>query len=375
MLSAAKPYLLLNELEYGWNIEVPKPENWTEVDVQQSMRMLVARMSAKIFMGYPACREDEWLKVSINFIYDMFMAAFSLRMFPPWLQPIVAHFVPARWRIWKQMEVARRFVEDLTQKHVKASLNGDNGQDTLLEWMIDHGTEKERAIPEMAARQCVLTLASIHTTSMSVSNLLFDLCSHPEWFSVLQDEIDSVVKAHGELGETTLGSKQWLSKLEKMDSLIVESQRINPPILLNPQRIALVPLTLKDGTEIPAGARIAWAGYHHANDPSVTDKPEEFDPLRSYRKRYTDQGVNFNKFIAGQTNSSSLSFRYGNQACPGRYFAVGEIKMILMRLLLEFEFKFPEGLSRLKIMYPDENVFMDPHARLMMRKRNKALGC
>lgn len=193
--------------------------------------MLVARMSAKIFMGYPACRDDEWLKVSINFTYDMFMAAFSLRMFPPWLHPIVAHFVPARWRIRKQMKVARRFVEDVTRKHVEASLKGDTGQDTLLEWMIDHGTEKERAIPEMAARQCVLTLASIHTTSMSVSNLLFDLCSHPEWFPVLQDEIDSVIKAHGELGEMTLGSKQWLSKLEKMDSLIVESQRINPPIL------------------------------------------------------------------------------------------------------------------------------------------------
>ncbi|QPG94585.1 hypothetical protein C2857_006437 [Epichloe festucae Fl1] len=145
---------------------------------------------------------------------------------------------------------------------------------------------------------------------------------------------------------------------------------------INPQRIALVPLTLKDGTEIPAGARIAWAGYHHANDPSVVDKPEEFDPLRSYRKRYTDQGVNLNRFIAGQPNSSSLSFGYGNQAaCPGRYFAVGEIKMTLMRPLLEFEFKFPEGHSRPKTMYADENVFMGPHARLMMRKRNKSLGC
>ncbi|KID89997.1 cytochrome P450, partial [Metarhizium majus ARSEF 297] len=361
------------ELEYGWNLDVPMPEKWTEVDIQQSMRMLVARMSARIFMGYPACREDEWLKLSINFTYDMFMAAFTLRMFPPWLHPIVAHFVPARWRIRKQMRVARRFVQELTRKHMEAKEKGEKGQDTLLGWMIDHGTEKERTIPEMAARQCVLTLASIHTTSMSVSNLLFDLCSHPEWLPVLQDEVDSVVKAHGAFGESRLSSKQWLSKLEKMDSLIVESQRANPPILLNPQRIALVPLTLKDGTKIPAGARIAWAGYHHANDPSVIDKPEEFDPLRSYRKRHINDSVDFNKFIAGQTNSNSLSFGYGNQACPGRYFAVGEIKMILMSLLLEFEFMFPEGRSRPKTMYADENVFMDPHAKLMMRKRNKSL--
>ena len=201
--------------------------------------MLVARMSAKIFMGHPACREDEWLNVSINFTYDMFLAAFTLRMFPPWMHLFVAPLVPARWRIRRQMRAARRFVGDLTRKHLADKANGGKGEDTLLGWMIDHGTDKETAIPEMAARQCVLTLASIHTTSMSVSNLLFDLCSHPEWFPVLREEIDEVIKTHGALGESKLNAKQWLAKLEKMDSLIVECQRINPPILCE---LPLLPL-------------------------------------------------------------------------------------------------------------------------------------
>ncbi|ROW08498.1 hypothetical protein VMCG_03255 [Cytospora schulzeri] len=358
-----------SELEYAWNIDVPQPNDWTEVDIQQAMRMLVARMSARIFMGHPACREKEWLKVSIDFTYDMFMAAFTLRMFPPWTHWLVAHFVPARWRIRKQIKIAEKYVGELTKRHVDATKNGGDAEDTLLAWMIDHGTEKEKTIPEMAARQCVLTLASIHTTSMSVSNLLFDLCTHPEWFAVLREEIDEVVKTHGKIGEGPLNHRQWLSKLEKMDSLIVEDQRINPPILLNPQRIALVPIKLKDGTTIPVGTRIAWAGHHHANDPSTVSNPDEFDALRSYRKRHANNGANINKHTAGQTNSSSLSFGYGGQACPGRYFAVAEIKMLLMRLLLEFEFAFPEGKTRPKIMYADENVFMDPHAKLMMRKR------
>ncbi|KAJ8132102.1 hypothetical protein O1611_g1523 [Lasiodiplodia mahajangana] len=357
------------ELEYAWSIDVPRPDDWAEVDIQQSMRMLVARMSARIFMGQPACREEEWLKVSIDFTYDMFLAAFTLRMFPPWMHPFVAHFVPARWRIRNQMRVAKKYVSAHTKKHVAAIQRGEKAEDTLLGWMIDHGTDKEKSIPEMAARQCVLTLASIHTTSMSVSNLLFDLCAYPEWFPVLRQEIDDVVKTYGKIDESELNHKQWLAKLEKMDSFIVEDQRINPPILLNPQRIALVPLTLKDGTKIPVGARIAWAGHHHANDPDVIPNPDTFDPMRSYRKRYANNGELINRFTAGQTDKNSLSFGYGGQACPGRYFAVAEIKLVLMRLLLEFDFKLQEGKTRPKIMHADENVFMDPHAKLMMRIR------
>ena len=360
--------------------------------------MLVARMSARLFMGYPACREEEWLKVSINFTYDMFLAAFTLRMFPPWMHLFVAPFVPARWRIRSQMRTARKYVGELTRKHTDALSRGEKGQDTLLSWMIDNGTDEEKAIPEMAARQCVLTLASIHTTSMSVSNLLFDLCTYPEWFPVLREEIDEVVKAHGRIEEGRLNHKQWLAKLEKMDSFIIEDQRINPPILrtypptkikaqqlrakarhqptnlccsrpVNPQRIALEALTLKDGTKIPKGARIAWAGHELANDADVVARPERFDPLRSYRKRHADYEKNKHRFTAGQTNAASLSFGYGGQACPGRYFAVAEIKLVLMRLLLEFEFRLPDGKKRPQTMYADENVFMDPSAKLMMRTR------
>lgn len=196
------------------------------------MRMVVSRMSAKIFVGYPACRNMEWLKISIEFTYDVFAAAFTMRMFPPWLHPIVAHFVPARWRLRREMKVGKRIVGELMQKHRDALKNGEEPEDTLLGWMIDNGTEKETELTEMAARQCALTLASIHTTSLGVSNVLFDLCAYPEWILVLREEIEEVTRTYGRIGEKEgMTSRQWLSKLEKMDSLIVESQRINPPIL------------------------------------------------------------------------------------------------------------------------------------------------
>ncbi|KAI0454658.1 cytochrome P450 [Xylaria acuta] len=365
------------ELDYAWPIDVPSSSEWLEVDIQQMMRMLVARMSAKVFMGHPACRDEEWLKLSIDFSIDMFTAAFTLRMFPPWTHYIVAHLIPARYRVMKNLRLAQRILQPLMEKHAEAVRRRSAGEqvdeeDTLLNWMIDHGTEDENRVDKMSTRQAILTLASIHTTSMAVANIIFDLCAHPEWFPILREEIDGITAELGPIGSTPeSGSKQWLSRLEKLDSFFLESQRMNPPILLGPQRVAVEALTLKDGTYIPKGSRICWAGYNHINDPSVTPNPDIFDPMRSYKKRYASP-QDMNKYLAGQTSPDNLAFGYGKLACPGRAFSVGEIKLILARLISQYEFRYPESIqSRPTNMYADENVFPNPNAKVMMRLRQE----
>ncbi|KAI2637164.1 cytochrome P450 [Hypomontagnella submonticulosa] len=364
------------ELDYGWNIEVPHSQEWQEVDIQQVIRMLVARLSAKVFMGYPACRNMEWLKLSVDFSVDMFTAAFTLRMFPPWTHPVIAHLIPARYRIKRSLKIAERIIRPLMNTHQAAVQKRAAGErveedDTLLNWMMDHGDERENEPKNMSTRQVILTLASIHTTSMAVANILFDLCARPEWFPILREEVSQITDELGPIGSgPNSGAKDWLPRLEKLDSFLVESQRLNPPVLLGPQRVALESLTLKDGTHIPAGSRIAWAGHHHLNDPSVTATPELFDPMRSYRKRHSSPD-NMNKHLAGQTSTDNVTFGYGKLACPGRAFSVGEIKLILARLIHQFEFKFPDGKSRPLTMYADENVFADPNGRVMMRIRQQ----
>jgi cytochrome P450 len=201
------------------------------------MRMLVARMSAKIFLGHPACRNPAWLKLSIDFSITLFACAFFLRMFPPWMHPVIAPLMPIRWKIASDLKKAQAIIGPLMEKHRDALKRRSEGEDveeddTLLNWMMDNGNEKENGLWEMSTRQTILTLASIHTTSMSVSNLLFDLTAHPEWFAVLREEIAEVEKELGKVGEREgVGAKEWLPRLEKMDSFFVESQRFNPPIL------------------------------------------------------------------------------------------------------------------------------------------------
>lgn len=103
-------------------------------------------------------------------------------------------------------------------------------------------------------------------------------------------------------------------------------------------------------------------------DPENVENPRAFDPMRCYRLRFSDPSQR-DLHRVGMTHPNNLAFGYGNQACPGRFFAVAEIKLIMARLLYEFEFKFPEGKSRPKSQYVNENVFTDQTARIMMRKK------
>lgn len=201
------------------------------------MRQLVARISARVFVGSQVCRDPEWLKLSVDFSIDMFTTAFTLRMFPPWTHPLIARLIPARSRIKKGLQKACCIIGPLIEKHQDAIKRRDDGksvseEDTLLHWMMDHGDTNEVEVKNMASRQVILTLASIHTTSMAVTNILFDLCAHPEWFDVLREEISQVVNEPGTAGlGATHGAKDWLPALEKLDSFFNESQRVNPPIL------------------------------------------------------------------------------------------------------------------------------------------------
>lgn len=199
--------------------------------------MCVARMTAKLFLGEPACRNDEWLNLSINFSIELFACAFLLRKVPKFLQPIVGPMMPLRWKVASTLKRSEKIVGPLMDRHRECVRRRHAGEkvdeeDTLLNWMMDHGTEEENRLDQMAHRQTILTLASIHTTSMTVSNLLFDLCANPEWFPVLRAEIAEIEQELGKLGERAgIGAEQWLPRLEKMDSALIESLRLSPPLL------------------------------------------------------------------------------------------------------------------------------------------------
>lgn len=127
-------------------------------------------------------------------------------------------------------------------------------------------------------------------------------------------------------------------------------------------------ITFKDGLKVPKGALLGWVSIHNQIDPDVAADPKQFDPMRSYKKRQAS-ALDQSRHLAGQPSLENLTFGYGAQACPGRNIAVSILKMVVSRLLHDYEFKFAEGQTKPKNIYLLEFIIPNPRAKLMMRKR------
>lgn len=142
-----------------------------------------------------------------------------------------------------------------------------------------------------------------------------------------------------------------------------------PTSAVSPQREVMETFVFKDGLRIAKGTRVSWAAWEHINSPEITPNPDIFDPMRSYQKSQKSQDEK-KRHTGFQTDINNLTFGYGKLACPGRSFAIAEAKIILVKLLSEFDFRFRDSECRPKDMFTDEQMFPDPTARLMVRKRN-----
>jgi cytochrome P450 len=102
------------------------------------------------------------------------------------------------------------------------------------------------------------------------------------------------------------------------------------------------------------------------NDGDVTPWPEVFDGFRYYKMRLNPDESHRHQFAT--TESNVLNFGHGKYSCPGRFFASLEIKNILVRLLMNYDFKLPDGETRPPNLSAHEYIFPNPEGRILFRK-------
>ena len=188
----------------------------------------MARISARIFVGFPLCRNEDWLETSIHYTENVFRTVTTLRLFPQFIQPFVSLLTPWAWRVPQNLHFAQKLIVPLVIERKQAQSSGDPSYtkpNDLLQWMIDAADEDEGQPRKLAHRQLLLTLAAIHTSTMAATHVLFDLCERPEYIKPLREEIETAIREDGGWQKSTL------SKMQKLDSFLKESQRVAPPSL------------------------------------------------------------------------------------------------------------------------------------------------
>ncbi|XP_020322485.1 cytochrome P450 7B1 isoform X1 [Oncorhynchus kisutch] len=222
-------------------------------------------------------------------------------------------------------------------------------------WSNTSGFIKERAAlfeqydcmgdVDKAAHHFAILWASVGNTVPATFWAMYYLLTHPEALAVVREEIHCVLKVSGleaDHNRDVTFTREQLDSLLYLESAINESLRLSSASMNI--RVAQEDFSLRLEGERSIGVRkgdiISLYPQSMHMDPEIYENPEmyKFD-------RYVEDGKEKTDFYKdGQKlKYYRMPFGSGSTKCPGRYFAVNEIKQFLSLLLLRFDMEVLEG--------------------------------
>ncbi|OOO08043.1 cytochrome P450 [Aspergillus oryzae] len=285
-LSRLNP-IIYREVENALEDEIPQCEDWTPVFIYRKLLNTVAKVSGRIFVGAELSHNKDYLDTAINYTIELGNAVQAVKQMKPWLRPFLA---------WKLPEVQQLNKRSRYQK-----------PDDMLQWFLNRSEDyKVHSTRRIVKMQLLVIFAGIHNTTVTATNVLYNLAVSPEYMQPLREEICKAISDN----DGTLTSRA-LQQVEKLDS----GQYIPP------------------GTSIEAPLQAIY------QDDSNYPDSDTFAGFRFYKIRQGGGATVHarNQFVT--SNEQNLVFGYGKHACPGRFLAAAEIKMIVSKILLTYGFK------------------------------------
>jgi len=142
-------------------------------------------------------------------------------------------------------------------------------------------------------------------------------------------------------------------------------------------RIVTQPYTFKtSGLEVPTGTMTTAATAAIATDPDTFGiDSNAFDGRRFMRLR-EDNKASESAFKMGMATEDSLGFGLGSQACPGRFFVVNNLKLMLSKLITQWDLTLEKNGQkylggRPKYEYFDFSVVPPEEYGIRLRKLQK----
>ncbi|KAF5505675.1 Cytochrome P450 monooxygenase ATR2 [Colletotrichum siamense] len=344
---------------------------WTEVVLYDKLLNMVAIISGRIFIGPELCHKKEYLEASTMFVIDLFTTAAKVKRWPKFLRFIGKHYIPEIKKLAEHRRRAAQVLVPVIEERKRLNTEGTEAPEDMLQWFIAKSSKFSMDSNEqLAETQLSLSVVAIHTTTMAATHTLYDIAARcPDIIPALRTEIKSVLAANENEWTTSA-----LFQMKLLDSVMRESQRFNPASLISFLRTITKPVTLKDGTYLPTGTNIAVPMVGPLQDDSHYTDPNLFDPYRfvSIRDEMRSdplQYANKEQYQFVSLTKENMAFGFGRHACPGRFFAATEIKMLLARVLLEYDIRMPDGVQhRYENIVRGDMIEPDHTKTMMVRK-------
>lgn len=273
-------------------------------------------------------------------------AVHILQPWPAWVRPVARFFRRERQQLkrsWDHLKSSKRLLVPVIRERRREVAAGEAMYNDMLAWMMAKQADWKQTDDDVAGSLVQLGVAATHNTSMTVAQTMYQLAIRPELVDELREEIRRVVgQFDGNLSPVAL------HELKLLDSVMKEAQRLNPTTPSHFHRYVEKDITLKDGTFIPAGITIEALFAPPLFDVELFPDPETFDPYRFLKLRRGEtpdpnRYGNKEQYTFSHATKENLVWGYGAHVCPGRYFANNEIKLILARMLLQYNIRMPGG--------------------------------
>ncbi|KAE8605327.1 hypothetical protein XENTR_v10015063 [Xenopus tropicalis] len=157
------------------------------------------------------------------------------------------------------------------------------------------------------------------------------IISDPLVYKAAMDEIHSVF---GKAGNKELNMNEAeLKRLPFIKTCVLEAIRLRSPGAIT--RKAVQPLKINNYL-VPAGDLLMLSPYWLHRDPTLFPEPEMFRP-----ERWSKANLEKNVFLEG-----FVAFGGGKYQCPGRWFALMEMHMLVVMMLYKYEFSLLDPLPK-----------------------------
>jgi cytochrome P450 len=252
--------------------------------------------------------EDATLARLRTLLTEVLAAGANPFMLIPWLQIDLGPYSP-----WGKQVRRRKEIDQLLFAEFVRRRNEDlSGREDILSMLMQARDEDGQPLGDQHLRDELMTLlvAGHETTATSLAWMFYRILSRSDVLEKLQREL-----------RETFGSgpitPQQISKLEYLDAVIKETQRLNPILPVVGRRLKTS--TSIGGCLLPVGAVAMSCIYltHHRED--VWPNPYEFRPERFLEKKPTPWEF--------------FPFGGGNRFCLGAGFATYEMKIVLAQIL------------------------------------------
>ncbi|KAI0424551.1 cytochrome P450 [Xylaria sp. FL1042] len=349
-----------------------KSNEFTAIKASSVIFTAIGQVTSRRVIDDPLISRDPlWLETIMGFSASVASFCITMRTISPSLRPIAQYTLYCGRKLRSDIAKVTKFLAPVIQmRQSQLTNNGfaahceERPQD-FVQWLSE-ATKGPDAEPEAIVMKILfLIVAAMHSSAITVIHALYDLCAHPELVEELREELIRELGASG-------WTHNSLLRLRKMESFLKESGRTNSAGIVSFQRLVLLPTPLSNGYTIPAGTHICAASDARSRDPSLYDSPLEFRPLRFFSPSSYPEGVDdvdatnlFSSITAGDS-----WFGTGRQACPGRWYASAQIKLVLYHLLIQYDFKFPNGQTeRPKNWVKDEKTGPNMEQLILFRHR------